>query len=35
MKTQRCKGARDLLPEDMERYRQIEDAFREIGRAHV
>lgn len=28
MDIQRCKGARDLLPEDMERFRQIEDAFR-------
>jgi histidyl-tRNA synthetase len=28
METQRCKGARDLLPEDMERFRQVEDAFR-------
>lgn len=28
METQKCKGARDLLPEDMERFRQVEDAFR-------
>ncbi len=28
METQRCKGARDLLPEDMDRFRQVEDAFR-------
>jgi histidyl-tRNA synthetase len=28
MESQRCKGARDLLPEDMERFRQVEDAFR-------
>jgi len=28
MENQRCKGARDLLPEDMERFRQVEDAFR-------
>ncbi|MCX6004337.1 MAG: HisS family protein [Chloroflexi bacterium] len=28
METQRCKGARDLLAEDMERFRQVEDAFR-------
>ena len=27
METQKCKGARDLLPGDMERFRQIEDAF--------
>jgi histidyl-tRNA synthetase len=27
METQKCKGARDLLPLDMERFRQIEDAF--------
>ena len=28
MESQRCKGARDLLPDDMERFRQVEDAFR-------
>lgn len=28
MEIQRCKGARDLLPDDMERFRQVEDAFR-------
>lgn len=28
MTNQRCKGARDSLPEDMERFRHIEDAFR-------
>ncbi|MDD5493404.1 MAG: ATP phosphoribosyltransferase regulatory subunit [Dehalococcoidia bacterium] len=28
MESQRCKGARDLLAEDMERFRQVEDAFR-------
>ena len=27
METQKCKGARDLLPVDMERFRQVEDAF--------
>lgn len=27
METQKCKGARDLLPADMERFRKIEDAF--------
>jgi histidyl-tRNA synthetase len=27
METQKCKGARDLLPGDMERFRQVEDAF--------
>jgi len=27
METQKCKGARDLLPADMERFRQVEDAF--------
>jgi histidyl-tRNA synthetase len=28
MESQRCKGARDLLPDDMDRFRQVEDAFR-------
>jgi len=28
MESQKCKGARDLLPDDMERFRQVEDAFR-------
>ena len=28
MTNQRCKGARDLLPEDAKRFRYIEDAFR-------
>ena len=28
MEIQRCKGARDLLPDDMERFRQVEDTFR-------
>ena len=28
MKTQRCKGSRDLLPEDMVRFRYIEGVFR-------
>jgi histidyl-tRNA synthetase len=28
MKTQRCKGSRDLLPEDMARFRYIEGVFR-------
>jgi len=28
MKIQRCKGSRDLLPEDMARFRHIEDTFR-------
>jgi len=28
MESQRCKGARDLLPDDMERFRHVEDAFR-------
>ena len=28
MTSQRCKGARDLLPKDTERFRHIEDAFR-------
>ena len=28
MINQRCKGARDLLPQDTERFRYIEDAFR-------
>jgi histidyl-tRNA synthetase len=28
MKNQRCKGMQDLLPEDMLRFRRIEDAFR-------
>ncbi len=28
MISQRCKGARDLLPKDTERFRYIEDAFR-------
>jgi len=28
MTSQRCKGARDLLPKDMERFRHVEDAFR-------
>lgn len=28
MEIQRCKGARDLLPDEMERFRQVEDAFR-------
>jgi histidyl-tRNA synthetase len=28
MESQRCKGARDLLPEDMQRFRQVEDTFR-------
>jgi histidyl-tRNA synthetase len=27
METQKCKGARDLLPQDMERFRQVEEAF--------
>ncbi|MGA9049103.1 MAG: ATP phosphoribosyltransferase regulatory subunit [Dehalococcoidia bacterium] len=27
METQKCKGARDLLPLDMERFRQVEEAF--------
>ncbi len=27
METQKCKGARDLLPLDMERFRQAEEAF--------
>lgn len=27
METQKCKGARDLLPVDMEKFRQVEDAF--------
>ena len=30
MINQRCKGARDLLPEDTERFRYIEDTFRSI-----
>ncbi len=29
MKNQRCKGARDLLPEDTYRFRHIEDTFRD------
>ena len=28
MTSQRCKGARDLLPKDTERFRHVEDAFR-------
>ena len=28
MISQRCKGARDMLPDDTERFRHIEDAFR-------
>jgi len=28
MKNQKCKGMRDLLPDDMVRFRRIEDAFR-------
>ncbi|HEX75237.1 MAG TPA: ATP phosphoribosyltransferase regulatory subunit [Dehalococcoidia bacterium] len=28
MTSQRCKGARDLLPEDTERFRHVEDTFR-------
>jgi histidyl-tRNA synthetase len=28
METQRCKGSRDLLPEDMARFRHVERAFR-------
>lgn len=28
MTSQRCKGARDLLPKDTERFRYVEDAFR-------
>jgi len=28
MRAQRCKGSRDLGPEDMERFRHIEDVFR-------
>jgi histidyl-tRNA synthetase len=27
METQKCKGARDFLPADMEKFRQVEDAF--------
>jgi histidyl-tRNA synthetase len=27
MESQKCKGARDLLPADMEKFRQVEDAF--------
>lgn len=27
METQKCKGARDLLPADMQRFRQVEEAF--------
>jgi histidyl-tRNA synthetase len=27
METQKCKGARDLLPQDMEKFRQVEEAF--------
>ena len=29
MKNQRCKGARDLLPDDTHRFRYIEDTFRD------
>lgn len=28
MEIQRCKGARDFLPDNMERFRQVEEAFR-------
>jgi histidyl-tRNA synthetase len=28
MKNQKCKGMQDLLPEDMLRFRRIEDTFR-------
>ncbi|RLC58978.1 MAG: ATP phosphoribosyltransferase regulatory subunit, partial [Chloroflexi bacterium] len=28
MESQRCKGMRDLLPDDMRRFRYIEDTFR-------
>lgn len=33
MGNQRCKGTRDLLPEDMRRFRLIEDVFRNSCRA--
>ena len=44
MRVQRCKGTRDLLPEEMARFRLIEGVFRdcclkwgygEIGRQHL
>ena len=33
MKSQKCKGMRDLLPEDMLRFRRIEDIFRTCCRS--
>ena len=30
MKTQRCKGYRDLLPQDLAKFRHIEGVFRAL-----